>query len=60
MSDFILGRINFGPAANGGKETYTTLGRLIDDIAAEEELIEELCLFAGELLTEIEELKAQR
>ena len=51
--DFPIGRLNFGQ-----RDSFTTLGALIDDIAADEELIEELCLFAGELLTEIEELKS--
>lgn len=55
MSDVRIGRINFGP-----RESFTTLGALIDDIAADEELIEELCLYAGELLTELEELRHDR
>jgi hypothetical protein len=47
-----IGRIDFGP-----RDSYTTLGALIDDIAADEELIEDLCAYAGSLLTEIEALK---
>jgi hypothetical protein len=47
-----IGRIDFGP-----RDSYTTLGTLIDDIAADEEMIEDLCTFAGGLLTEIEALK---
>jgi hypothetical protein len=50
--DYVLGRLNFGP-----RDSFTTLGTLIDEIAADEELIEDLCLFIGELFTEIEELK---
>jgi hypothetical protein len=47
---FTIGRIDFGP-----RDSFTTLGALIDDIAADEELIEELCLLAGEILTLAEE-----
>ena len=54
-NDFTIGRINFGP-----RDAYTTLGALIDDIAAGEELIEDLCSYAGYLLTEIEELKGAK
>lgn len=51
-TDFTIGRINFGP-----RDSFTTLGQLIDEISAQEELVDDLCLFAGELLTE---LKAMR
>lgn len=50
--DYRIGRINFGP-----RDSFTTLGALIDDIAADEELIEELILLAGEMLTAAESLK---
>lgn len=45
---FTIGRIKFG-----SRDSFTTLGQLIDDIAGQEELIEELCLLAGNMLTEI-------
>lgn len=51
-ADYKLGRINFGP-----RSSYTTLGALIDDIAADEELIEDLCLMLGNQLTELLDLK---
>jgi hypothetical protein len=51
-NDYVLGRINFGP-----RDSFTTLGQLIDEIAAQEELVDDLCLFAGNLLSEIERLK---
>lgn len=51
-NDFTIGRINFGP-----RDSFTTLGQLIDEIAAQEELVDDLCLFAGDLLTEIEWLR---
>lgn len=50
--DFTIGRINFGP-----RDSFTTLGQLIDEIAAQEELVDDLCLFLGELLTEVEYLR---
>lgn len=50
--DFTIGRINFGP-----RDSFTTLGQLIDEIAAQEELVEDLCLHIGELVTEIEWLR---
>lgn len=49
-NDFTIGRINFGP-----RDSFTTLGTLIDEISAQEELVEDLCLLAGDLLTEIHE-----
>ena len=65
-AEYTIGRINFGP-----RDSFTTLGQLIDEIAAQEELVDDLveklaaqeelvddlCLFAGELLTQIELLK---
>lgn len=50
-NDFTIGRINFGP-----RDSFTTLGTLIDEISAQEELVEDLCLLAGDLLTEIHEI----
>lgn len=50
--DFTIGRINFGP-----RDSFTTLGQLIDEISAQEELVEDLCLYLGELLTETEWLR---
>jgi len=50
-TDYTIGRINFG-----SRDSFTTLGQLIDEIGAQEELVEDLCLFAGDLLTEIHEL----
>lgn len=52
--DFTIGRINFGP-----RDSFTTLGQLIDEIAAQEELVDDLCLHVGDLLTEIEWLRSQ-
>ena len=49
-NEFTIGRINFGP-----RDSFTTLGTLIDEISAQEELVEDLCLLAGDLLTEIHE-----
>lgn len=46
-ADYSIGRINFGP-----RDSFTTLGQLIDEIGAQEELVEDLCIFAGNLLTE--------
>lgn len=51
-NDFTIGRINFGP-----RDSFTTLGQLIDEISAQEELVDDLCLFAGELLTELEAMR---
>jgi hypothetical protein len=51
-NDFIIGRINFGP-----RDSFTTLGQLIDEIGAQEELVDDLCLYIGDLLTEREELR---
>lgn len=50
--DFTIGRINFGP-----RDSFTTLGQLIDEIAAQEELVDDLCLSLGEFLTEVEYLR---
>jgi hypothetical protein len=47
-ADYCIGRINFG-----SRDSFTTLGQLIDEIAAQEELVEDLCVFAGNLLTEV-------
>jgi hypothetical protein len=47
-ADYTIGRVNFGP-----RDSYTTLGQLIDEIGAQEELVEDLCVFAGNLLTEV-------
>ena len=51
--EFTIGRINFGP-----RDSFTTLGQLIDEIAAQEELVDDLCLFISDLLTEIEWLRS--
>ena len=51
-NDFTIGRINFGP-----RDSFTTLGQLIDEIAAQEELVDDLCLFIGDLITENLSLK---
>lgn len=51
-NDYSIGRINFGP-----RDSFTTLGTLIDEIAAQEELVEDLCIFAGNQLTELIELR---
>jgi hypothetical protein len=50
-NEFTIGRINFGP-----RDSFTTLGQLIDEIGAQEELVDDLCLLAGDLLTEIHEI----
>ena len=50
--EFTIGRISFGP-----RDSFTTLGQLIDEIAAQEELVDDLCLFLGELFTEVEYLR---
>lgn len=50
-ADYTIGRVNFGP-----RDSYTTLGQLIDEIGAQEELVEDLCVFAGNLLTEVYDL----
>jgi hypothetical protein len=47
-TDYTIGRINFG-----SRDSFTTLGQLIDEIGAQEELVEALCIFAGNQLTEI-------
>jgi hypothetical protein len=49
---YTIGRINFGP-----RDSFTTLGQLIDEIAAQEDLVDDLCLFISDLLTEIEYLR---
>jgi hypothetical protein len=46
--EYCIGRISFGP-----RDSFTTLGQLIDEIAAQEELVEDLCVLAGNQLTEI-------
>ena len=51
-NDYMIGRINFGP-----RDSFTTLGQLIDEIAAQEELVDDLFLYISELLTTIELLK---
>jgi hypothetical protein len=51
-AEYTIGRINFGP-----RDSFTTLGQLIDEIAAQEELVDDLCLFLGELFTEVEYLR---
>lgn len=53
-NDYNIGRINFGP-----RDSFTTLGQLIDEISAQEELVDELCLLAGNLLTEVLWLEGQ-
>lgn len=50
--NYTIGRINFGP-----RDSFTTLGQLIDEIGAQEDLVDDLCLFIGDLLTEIEWLR---
>jgi hypothetical protein len=47
-TDYTIGRINFGP-----RDSFTTLGQLIDEIGAQEELVEDLCILAGNQLTEL-------
>lgn len=47
-TDYTIGRINFG-----SRDSFTTLGQLIDEIGSQEELVEDLCIFAGNQLTEI-------
>lgn len=44
---YSIGRINFG-----SRDSFITLGVLIDEISAQEELVEDLCLYLGELITE--------
>jgi len=53
-TDYTIGRINFG-----SRDSFTTLGQLIDEIGAQEELVEDLCIFAGNQLTEILWLEEQ-
>ena len=50
--DYTIGRINFGP-----RDSFTTLGQLIDEIGAQEELVDDLCLYIGELITEVESMR---
>ena len=50
--NYTIGRINFGP-----RDSFTTLGQLIDEIAAQEDLVDDLCLQISDLLTEIESLR---
>lgn len=52
-NSYSIGRINFGP-----RDSFTTLGQLIDEIAAQEELVDDLCLHISELVTEIEWLRS--
>jgi hypothetical protein len=54
-ADYTIGRVNFGP-----RDSYTTLGQLIDEIGAQEELVEDLCVFTGNLLTEVYDLNDTR
>ena len=54
MTDVTIGRINFGP-----RDSFTTLGQLIDEIAAQEEFVDALCLHIGELMTEMEWMRSQ-
>lgn len=49
---YTIGRINFGP-----RDSFTTLGVLIDEIAAQEDLVDDLCLLISDLLTEIESMR---
>lgn len=51
-TDFTIGRVNFGP-----RDSFTTLGQLIDEIGAQEELVDDLCLFAGDLITKLEAMR---
>lgn len=44
---YSIGQINFG-----SRDSFITLGVLIDEISAQEELVEDLCLYLGELITE--------
>ena len=46
-NDFAIGRIHFGP-----RDSFTTLGQLIDEIGAQEELVDDLLLLVSDLLTE--------
>lgn len=50
--NYTIGRINFGP-----RDSFTTLGQLIDEIGAQEDLVDDLCLQISDLLTEIEWLR---
>ena len=50
-----MGRVDFG-----SRDSFVTLGQLIDEIAASEELIDDLITYAGELLTELTEQDASR
>ena len=51
-NDYTIGRINFGP-----RDSFTTFGQVVEKLAAQEELVDDLCLFAGEQLTKVELLK---
>jgi len=53
-NEYTIGRINFGP-----RDSFITLGCLIDEIAAQEELVEDLCVLAGNQLTELLWLREQ-
>jgi hypothetical protein len=46
-TNFTIGRVDFGP-----RDSFVTLGSLIEAISTQEELVEDLCIFAGNLLTE--------
>lgn len=57
MSDYTVGRIEFSdPLARPDKTLSVTLGVLCGIQIEQEDLIEELCLFAGYLITLIHEL----
>lgn len=51
-NEYTIGRINFGP-----RDSFTTLGQLIDEIGAQEEMVDDLCLLAGDFLTELEAMR---
>lgn len=51
---YTIGRINFGP-----RDSFTTLGQLIDEIAAQEDLVDDLCIHISDLLTEMEWMREQ-
>ena len=50
LGDYTIGRINFG-----ARDSFTTLGQLIDEIASQEELVDDLCLALGDFITVMEE-----
>lgn len=58
MSDYTVGRIEFGDPdiVQPDKTLSVTLGVLCGIQVEQEDLIEELCLFAGYLITLIHEL----